>query len=82
MWRSRLPILVNRKMEREQRKITQKEIADCTGIRQPTISAWMNYDRRFVSIDVNVAEPLARWLGCDPIDLFEFVPEQSAVVHA
>ena len=72
MFKSRLPALVARKSERDQRKYTQVEISKAAQLRQPTISAWMNYSRRFNRIDAGVVAPLAEWLGCDPCDLFEY----------
>ena len=76
MWRSKLPVLVNRKEEREQRKITQQEIADATQVRQATISAWMNWGT-FKYLNAAVVDALAEYLDCSPSDLYEWIDEEQ-----
>lgn len=74
LWRSRLPYEVAKKAGNERRKITQQEIADETGIRYPTVSAWMQYDTRLTRVESEVVGRFADWLGLDdPNDLLELV---------
>jgi transcriptional regulator with XRE-family HTH domain len=75
MWRSRLRTLVHRKEERDRRNYTQADIARATDLRQPTISAWMSYTKRFTQVDAAVAAKLAKWLECDPVELIEYVED-------
>jgi DNA-binding Xre family transcriptional regulator len=74
MWRSRLPTLIARKEERERRRITQTEIAEQTGIRQATVSTWMNWGE-FQRLEGSVVGAFARYLDCEPSELYEWVPE-------
>lgn len=76
MWRSRLPVLINRLEEREKRRITHQEIADATGIRRPTISAWMNWSV-MQRLDADVVGRLAKYLNCKPEDLYEWVEDEE-----
>jgi len=77
MWKPRLSVLRAQKALREGRKILQKEIIEATGIRQPTISEWMQPDTRFSRIDAEVAGKLAEYFGCDPRELFEYAPQKE-----
>ncbi len=79
MWRSRLPILVNRMEEAEKRRITQQEIAEATKLRQPTISAWMNWGT-FKRLDAGVVAKLAAFFNCNPEDLYEWVDNEHPEV--
>lgn len=76
MWRSRLPELINRLEEREKRRITQQEIADATGIRRPTLSAWMSWGS-FKRLDAEVVGRLAEYLNCDPNELVEWIEDEQ-----
>jgi len=76
MWRSKLPILVNRKEEKEQRKITQQEIAGATQLRQATISAWMNWET-FKYLNAAVVAALAEYLDCSPSELYEWIDDEQ-----
>ena len=78
MWRSKLPDLVKlREMENHQ-NISQKEIADATGLRPATISAWMNW-AKMKRLDAPVVEALAKYLNCAPSELYEWMPDESEV---
>jgi putative transcriptional regulator len=74
MWRSRLPVLIARKEEQEKRRITQTEIAEKAGLRHATVSVWMNWGT-FQRLEANTVAAFAHYLGCDPAELFEWVPE-------
>lgn len=75
MFKSKFPALLSDKEERDQRTYKQYEIAKAVDLRQPTISTWLNYDRRFSRVESNIVGPLADWLDCDPCDLFEFASD-------
>jgi DNA-binding XRE family transcriptional regulator len=70
MFRSKLPLLVAQKESRERRKITQEEIAEATGLRRPTISAWMSY-KPISRLESNVASVLCAYFDCTIQDLVE-----------
>jgi transcriptional regulator with XRE-family HTH domain len=76
MWRSRLPSLIAQREEKLKRKITQQEISEATGIRQPTISAWMNWST-FKRLDASIVAALSDYLECDPSELYEWVEEET-----
>ena len=71
MWRSRLPAIHAQREEQERRKITQQEVAVGTGIRQATISAWMNWGT-FKRLDSEVVGALASYYAVRPDQLYEF----------
>lgn len=77
MWRSRLPVLVKQREMEKRQNITQKEIADATGLRTATISAWMNWST-MKRLDAVVVDALAKYLECEPSDLYEWVPDEDA----
>lgn len=78
MWRSRMPSLLASLEEQQRRRITQQEISEATGIRQPTISVWMNWGT-FNRLDGNVVARLASFFGCHPSELYEWVTEDEHV---
>jgi transcriptional regulator with XRE-family HTH domain len=71
MWRSKLPAVHAQREEQERRKITQQEVAAGTGIRQATISAWMNWGT-FKRLDADVVGALASYYAVRPEQLYEF----------
>ena len=54
-----------------ERNMTQKELADATGIRPPTISAICTGAARHIPVDV--LDKVCACLNCQPGDLFEYV---------
>ncbi len=82
MFRSRLPVLISEKEIRERRpRISQRELADATGIRQATISQWMNW-ATFKRLDAEVIAAFAAYFGCEPADLFEWVGDEEGQPEA
>jgi len=60
---------VYKKSLAEGRDISQEEIAQATGLRRPTISAWMNMKKAIKRIDSPVLVALAKYANCSPLDL-------------
>lgn len=58
-----------------ERNMTQKDLAQATGIRPPTISAICTGAARH--IPVNVLDRLCACLNCQPADLLEFTPDDE-----
>lgn len=56
-------------------KMTQKNLADKTGIRPATISAL--YHETIKRIEVGHIEKICEAFNCQPGDLFEYVPEEK-----
>jgi len=54
-----------------ERDMTQKELAEKTGIRPPTISALCNGQAKHLPFDV--LEKICVVLDCQPGDLFEYI---------
>ena len=55
------------------RGMTQKELAEKTGIRPPTISAICTGAVKHFPIDA--MDKICQVLGCQPADLMEYVPD-------
>lgn len=56
-------------------KMTQKELADLTGIRPATVSAL--YHETIKRIDVEHMEQLCKAFNCTLGDLFEYIPDET-----
>lgn len=56
------------------REMTQKDLVERTGIRQPTVSALCTGKARHIPIDV--LDRICSVLDCQPGDLFEYVPDE------
>ncbi|MBC8537428.1 helix-turn-helix transcriptional regulator [Christensenellaceae bacterium NSJ-63] len=54
--------------------ITQKQLAELTGIRPPTISAMCNNHAKHIPVDV--LDKICSVLDCQPSDIVEYVKEQ------
>lgn len=54
------------------REMTQKDLVEKTGIRQPTVSALCTGKAKHVPIDV--LDRICEVLDCQPGDLFEYIP--------
>ena len=79
MFRSKLPLLVAKKEDRERRKITQEEIAANTGLRRPTISAWMSY-KPISRLEANVVGALCAYFECSIQELIELEYDEGQPV--
>lgn len=55
--------------------IKQKDLAEITGIRQPTLSAMNNNTARHIPLDV--LDKLCKALDCQPGDLIVYVPDEE-----
>lgn len=66
-------------LELKSSKLTQSELADATGVRRATISAWMNSDAPIMRIDADVLLALAEYFGVEPFDLLavEEIPDEE-----
>lgn len=58
------------------REMTQKELAEKTGIRPPTISAICLGTVKHFPIDA--LEKICEVLNCQPADLMEYIPDTEA----
>lgn len=58
------------------REMTQKELAEKTGIRPPTISAICLGTVKHFPIDA--LEKICEVLNCQPADLMEYIPDMEA----
>ncbi len=67
-YKSRLKEMVYRKFG----NLTHEEISERAGVNRPTVTRWMG-DRLFRQVRMEFVEPLARWLDCNPADLYEIV---------
>ncbi len=56
-------------------ELTQKELAERTGIRPPTISAMANNSARHFPADV--LNKICRVLNCSVGDLLEYIPDEE-----
>ena len=57
-----------------QNEMTQKELAEKTGIRPPTISAIANNSAKHLPIDV--LDKICTTLNCSVGELIEYIPEK------
>lgn len=58
-------------------EMTQKQLAEMTGIRPPTISAICTGSIK--ELPVNVINKLCKALNCQPGDLMEYIPDPDNV---
>lgn len=57
------------------REMTQKELAEQTGIRPPTVSAICTGAVKHLPIDA--LDKICSVLKCQPADLMEYIPEEN-----
>ena len=57
------------------REMTQKELAERTGIRPPTVSAICTGTVKHIPVEA--LNKICRVLDCQPADLIEYVPVQE-----
>jgi DNA-binding Xre family transcriptional regulator len=60
--------------------ITQKQIAEATGISQPTLSRW--YQGQVDRLEYDTVEKLMRYFGCDLGDLVSATLEDKSLAEA
>ena len=58
------------------REMTQKELAEQTGIRPPTVSAICTGAVKHLPIDA--LDKICNVLKCQPADLMEYIPDEEA----
>ncbi len=76
MFRSKLPEMLARQIGKTGRIITQKELAQIAGVREATVSTWMN-DKPMSHIKAETVEALAKALDCNIWELVELVPSEG-----
>ena len=59
------------------REMTQKELADRTGIRPPTISAICTGSIKHLPVEA--LNKICAVLDCQPADIMEFIPDEEDV---
>ena len=59
------------------REMTQKELAEKTGIRPPTISAMCTGTIKRIPVDA--LDEICKVLDCQPADIMEYVPDEEGV---
>lgn len=74
---SGVPELALRKAREESRKITNREIAEETGLSEATIGNWMKM-KRMKFINVESLEILMRYFDCDIDEILLRVPVDQA----
>ncbi len=67
---SRLASLISAKEVRDNKRYSQKEIADQTGLTESTLSRMVN-GARMDTVALGKAVKLARWLGVKVVELYE-----------
>ena len=58
------------------REMTQKELAEQTGIRPPTVSAICTGAVKHLPVDA--LDKICNVLNCQPADLMEYIPDEGA----
>lgn len=72
---NRFSILIAQKMMDDKKRVSLAEIARQTGIDQRTLGRWAN--NTITRYDVPVINALCIYFGCQPGDLFEYVPDNQ-----
>ncbi len=76
-WRTRVPELLQKYERENQRRPTQTEIAEAVDLRQPTISAWMQWGATFKRLDADVVAKLAQFFNVAPSEVYEWVEDEQ-----
>ena len=58
------------------REMTQKELAEQTGIRPPTVSSICTGAVKHLPVDA--LDKICNVLNCQPADLMEYIPDEEA----
>jgi DNA-binding Xre family transcriptional regulator len=72
MFRSKLYLLIAEKEQLDRRKLTQRIVANESGVSTNTICKWMKRDLTMPRVDGETALALCRYFGCTLTDLVEF----------
>lgn len=72
-FKSNLEALVLKKSAERGKRITQRELAEATGLSLPTIGRWYKSD--VDRIDLATVAPLTKFLGCSFGELVELVDD-------
>lgn len=77
--RSNLPAIVAQHAQKIGYVMTQSQIAQAVGVRQPTISVWMS-NNEFQRVDTTVWTALCDYFGVSPEEMliFEDVPDTES----
>lgn len=73
-YKSNLEALVLKKSADQGKRITQKEVAEATGLSLPTIQRW--YHSKVDRLDLPTVSALIAYLGCTFSELVEYVDEE------
>jgi len=73
---NRFGILLAEKRVSERRNIALSEVERQTGIPRKTLYAWQN--NTVTRYDAGIINALCAYFGCDPGDLFHYVPDDPA----
>lgn len=76
--KSRLKVLVAEREFRTGDKISQRVIAEQTGLDENTISSWMNPNTRIKRIETRTVVALCGWLDCELGELLVLEPTEQA----
>ena len=73
-----MPLKFKLKVQLAIKDMTQKQLAEATGIRPPTVSSICTGTVK--QIPVSAIESICHVLGCQPQDFMEYVPDENAEV--
>lgn len=65
-----VPAMIGKKVARDNRRYSQIEIAEATGVSQSMISRILSNKVKIENVAVGVLDKLAVWLECDIYDLY------------
>lgn len=74
-----MPMKFKLKIQLAMKEMTQKKLAEVTGIRPPTVSAICTGTVK--QIPVSALERICDKLGCQPGDIMEYVPANERCVQ-
>lgn len=72
-----MPIKFKLKVLLAMNEMTQKELAETTGVRAPTISAICT--NKIKQVPVDVIEKICRALNCQPGDIIEYIEDETNI---
>jgi DNA-binding Xre family transcriptional regulator len=72
-----VPAIIGKKNTRDNRRYSQVEIAEATGISQSMISRILTNRVKIENVAVGVLESLAEWLECDVRELYKPMKRNS-----
>ncbi|MCP4822377.1 MAG: helix-turn-helix transcriptional regulator [Shimia sp.] len=71
-----MPIRINLDLELVKRKMTSRELAKVVGVTEANLSLLKS--GKVKGIRFNTLEAICAYLGCQPGDILEYVPEDDA----